>query len=611
MDESNNKGLAYFPPTTGSAALAGLARDSHLDPSHVSDALRQGGHTALAAGPDLGLHHAVATGDMGSIYYALMGGQPIDSVLRGLQAIHIAASQEDPAVVEMLLQSGADINARSHSLQSIGHSQPEFLGEDRTDEPSKAKAGGRTQRGAKGWSGRAYPKESVLSNISSPLNCTAGLYSMEAANTGAPVEHPTSLGGHGTDRAGGTCSEYGGATPLHFAVANGRLECADILIRSGANLDIADYYGNTPEALALARSDSIIAAMLQRGRESTASSLSLGFSETSGLASLVAYPYDPAVSCYSSLAPQLPSPNPSVVCYGDCSPTTEQPLPVTNPRTPEIVSATSSKAAVPAFSRLTKGRRQEAWQPTRRTGVPARRHTAGEAESITRHAYVSPSPTAPSWLKTKHRGTSPIGIRSLSASTGQHCRLGRSASASGRLVNKERGDSPRRAVADSPPLTGFVRHMANLRDVSHTGTAGPYGSRRLDGYGRRARFAAAGMASGMPLDEPENFGSSNGCALSRSDSASSRRERSYTDSVVEKAWRSYLEYDEGGDTAHDFAASNASLEDGGLRPVPEPWMWKQAAMAVRNRRSQSLSAKAQQTSLGPAPVRRKRPGRLL
>ncbi|KAJ2335938.1 hypothetical protein GGH91_005369, partial [Coemansia sp. RSA 2671] len=207
-----------------------------------------------------------------------------------------------PAVVEMLLQSGADINARSHSLQSIGHSQAEFLGEDRTDEPSKAKAGGRTQRGAKGWSGRAYPKESVLSNISSPLNCTAGLYSMEVANTGAPVEHSTSLGGHGTDRAGGTCSEYGGATPLHFAVANGRLECADILIRSGANLDIADYYGNTPEALALARSDSIIAAMLQRGRESTASSLSLGFSETSGLASLVAYPYDPAPGASATLA---------------------------------------------------------------------------------------------------------------------------------------------------------------------------------------------------------------------------------------------------------------------------------------------------------------------
>ncbi|KAJ2733043.1 hypothetical protein IW152_003366 [Coemansia sp. BCRC 34962] len=541
-----------------------------------------------------------------------MGGQQIDSVVHGLQAIHIAASQDDPAVVEMLLQSGADINARSLSLlQSVSHNQLELLDEGRTDEPSKAKAGTRTQRGAKGWSGRAYPKESVLSSISSPLNYTAGLYSMDAANIDAPVEHAASHVGHGVGRAGSTCSEYGGATPLHFAVANGRLECADILIRSGASLDIADYYGNTPEALALARSDSIIAAMLQRGRESMASSLSLGLSETSGLASLVAYPYEPTAACYSSLAPQLPSPSPSVLCHADCSPKTEQPPPATDLRSPGTASAANSKAAAPTSSRLAKSRRQEAWQSACRIGVPTRRHTAGEAESSTRYAYVSPSPTALSWLKTKHRGTSPIGIRSLSASTGQHCRLGRSASASGRLVNKGSGDSSHRAVADSPPPAGFLRHMANLRDVGHTGTAGPYDSRRFaDGYGRRARFAVAGIASGLPPYESGNFGGSNGCALSRSDSASSRRERSYTDSVVEKAWRSYLEYDEGGDAAHDFAASNASLEDGGLRPVPEPWMWKQAAMAVRNRRSQSLSTKAQQASPGPAPARHKRLGRL-
>ncbi|KAJ2892481.1 hypothetical protein IWW38_003206 [Coemansia aciculifera] len=240
-----------------------------------------------------------------------------------------------------------------------------------------------------------------------------------------------------------------------------------------------------------------------------------------------------------------------------------------------------SATATPVSGRsAAKGRRQEAWHSAPKRGVPSRRHTAGEAESSARHAYVSPSPTAFSWLKSKHRGTSPIGIRSLSASTGQHSRTGRSASASGRLVNRDN------AATNLLP-TGFAPRLACTRDPCHTGAAGYYGRQRIDRYGRRARFAETAAAG-------ESAGHLGGdCMVSRSDSASSRRERSYTDSVLEKAWRSYLEHD-GGDTAHDFAAGDAPMEDGSPRPVPEPWMWKQAAIAVRNRRSQSLSAKFQQ-----------------
>ncbi|PIA15876.1 ankyrin, partial [Coemansia reversa NRRL 1564] len=61
----------------------------------------------------LALHSAVSRGDIGSICYALLGGQPIDSLCDGLQPIHVAATQDDPAVIEMLLQNGADPNARS------------------------------------------------------------------------------------------------------------------------------------------------------------------------------------------------------------------------------------------------------------------------------------------------------------------------------------------------------------------------------------------------------------------------------------------------------------------------------------------------------------------
>ncbi|KAJ2459220.1 hypothetical protein GGF42_001597, partial [Coemansia sp. RSA 2424] len=520
--------------------LAALAWDSHQ----------------ASPGPDLGLHQAVAAGDIGSVYYALMGGQQVDSVLRGLQPIHIAASQDDPAVVEMLLQSGADINARSRAPRSL----PD---EDRTDEPSKARASGQNQRGMKSWSGRVLPKEMALSTISSPLYCTAGLYSMETSNSSMSKEQRSSNPDiHNADRAGSACCEYGGATPLHFAVANGRLECADVLIRSGASLDIADSYGNTPESIAVARGDSVVAVMLQRGRESLASLLSLDFSETSGLASLVAYPYDPTTSCYASLAAssgkcatmvlQLPSPDPSILCHADSSPTTLQSLPCAS------ASAMPPVVTAPVSGRSAKGRRQEVWHPVPRKGAPARRHTAGEAESSARHAYVSPSPTALSWLKAKHRGTSPIGIRSLSASTGQHRRPGRSASASGRLVNREGGDDPHRAVAASPLPASFVRNTANIINYRHTGAAALYGSRRLDKGGRRARFTADAITG-----ESEHLGG--GCSVGRSDSASSRRERSYTDSVVEKAWRSYLEYEDG-DTAHEFAAGDASVEDDSLRP---------------------------------------------
>ncbi|KAJ2746391.1 hypothetical protein GGI20_001387 [Coemansia sp. BCRC 34301] len=514
-----------------------------------------------------------------------MGGQPIDSVLRGLQPIHIAASQSDPAVVEMLVQSGADINARSLS--------PPLHDEDRAYEIGSARTGGQSQRGIKSWSGRGLPKETALGNISSPLSCTAGLYSMET----------THGENRGAARAGSACCEYGGATPLHFAVANGRLGCADVLIRSGASLDVADSYGNTPQDIAVARGDTVIATMLQQGRESLASVLSLDTSESSGLASLVAYPYDPVVSGYASLAeplskcattvPQLPSPCSSILCQADRSPTPLQPL--------LCASTMPSPVTMPVPGRLEKGRRQAAWHSAPRKGVPARRHTTGEVESSARYAYVSPSPTTLSWLKAKHRGTSPIGIRSLSASAGQHRRPGRSASASGRLVNKDSGDDPCRAVA-----------AANILNPGYTGTAVLYDSRRIDRYGRRARLAAA-------TGESEYLGG--GCTVGRSDSASSRRERSYTDSVLEKAWRSYLEHDDGG-TAHAFAVGDASVEDDSLQPVPEPWMWKQAAMAVRNRRSQSLSAKIQQQQQQqkqkqhsppprPAPARHKRLGRLL
>ncbi|KAJ1999276.1 hypothetical protein GGI04_004073 [Coemansia thaxteri] len=430
----------------------GHAARQGLVPSHT-----QSGGSACV-GPDLGLHHAVAMGDIGSIYYALMSGQTVDSVVHGLQAIHVAASRDDVAIIEMLLQSGADVNARSHLVQSARRDQAE-------------------ERAAKSRGGRVRAKEGTLSRrISGPTNCTAGLYSMEAANSLANDE----ARGRGRDDADGASSEYGGATPLHYAVANGRAGCVGALMSHGARVDISDSFGNTPQAIAAARGDSIIAAMLEQRREGSVGG--------------------------------LPSPDQSV-------------------------------------ERLGRGPTGAA----QRGRVPARRHTAGEVEAGARYAYVAAPSCEHRRLKAKHRGTSPIGLRALSPSTWLSNRPGRSASASGWLVGCREDD-------------GVARHTAD------------------DVQGRRPRFGAAAGED-------------------------ARRERSYTDSAAEKVWRSFLECDGGSsDAAHDFCGC---ADDGAVRPVPEPWMWRQAAIAVRNRRTQSLSAQGQQQQAAPTQARRKRPDRLL
>ncbi|KAJ2843370.1 hypothetical protein GGI22_007230 [Coemansia erecta] len=84
-------------------------------------------------------------------------------------------------------------------------------------------------------------------------------------------------------------------------------------------------------------------------------------------------------------------------------------------------------------------------------------------------------------------------------------------------------------------------------------------------------------------------------SASRSSSTASRRERSHTDTVINQAWRKYLEFDDESarDSAQCIAASDDSTKNAS-QPLPELWMWRQAAIAVRNRRSKSLSAQQQQ-----------------
>ncbi|KAJ2726810.1 hypothetical protein GGI07_000321 [Coemansia sp. Benny D115] len=443
----------------------------------------------LAHALDLGLHGAVARGDIGSICYALLGGQPIDSVAQGLQPIHVAATQDDAAVVEVLLQNGADVNAQT-TAPTRHKEPPQPQAQAQAQSPQSPRS---PWRGVRGRGSFLFVRDSGIGPISAPLGFATGLHAMQAASDS-----------RANDTQAVQSTEYHGATPLHFAVANGRAACAAALVRGGARLDIADSFGNTPESLAAACGHRAIADLL------------LG------------------------TAPQLPSPDPSDVSFAEA-----------------LLGEWGSNDT-----------HEDA-------AAPARRHTDGDASCRPRNA-LSPTPTPAAAaaaagcggrMAARLRGTSPIGIRALWRSSDS----GRSASAAARLAS------------DTPAATS----AATSRRRPKRGAAEPTPrapATRLYELTPRAR---AGMANDAPRSPRP---------LSRNSSSGSRRERSYTDSVIERAWRSYLE-DWDADAADSAAecAMPGGVPGDGLRPLAEPWMWRQAAMAIRNRRSQSLSTNSHHT----------------
>lgn len=54
----------------------------------------------------------------GLVKYALMNGQPVNSVVNGVLPIHAAASSGNEAVVRMLIEAGADVNSPRQALPS-------------------------------------------------------------------------------------------------------------------------------------------------------------------------------------------------------------------------------------------------------------------------------------------------------------------------------------------------------------------------------------------------------------------------------------------------------------------------------------------------------------
>ncbi|KAJ2386254.1 hypothetical protein H4S02_003943 [Coemansia sp. RSA 2611] len=536
--------------------------------SRTSAPLRQ----PLPAPPDLGLHGAVTRADIGSICYALLGGQPIDALRDGLQPIHLAAMQDDPAVIEILLQNGADANARTMPPGDDRH--PEAT--PRADRKSTRKL---HQRGLRSRSSFSFLKYSGVGPISAPIGFTTGLHSMQAARNlvdDMAAGYACQLSPESVD----LYCEYHSATPLHFAIAGAHVACVEALLRSGACVDAVDSYGNTPASVAAVCGHPDVAALVCGGRPDSAADAAL---ESAAGLSISAPATQQGVSqSFHGLAPlrcgsectsavdmcqaqQLPSPNPSDRSLPGMSPNATALSP--DPALITLSDAAASLTILRPSSESLLSRND----PSMCEDSPLiRRHTAGEADAYLHYGRTPTSP-ASSWVMVKHRDASPIGMRSLSISyTERRCSTDR------RLApGSDRS-------ADEGFLIPTEDHCGRQEHTVH----GPVPAQRPATAGSRPGDSRELELQKSPLDLLQ-CGSRR---VSRNVSTGSRRERSYTDSVIERAWRSYVYHgdEQARESAERMAAADAAAGDD-FKPMPESWMWQQAAIAVRYRRSQSLS----------------------
>ncbi|KAK9899598.1 ankyrin, partial [Cystobasidium minutum MCA 4210] len=126
--------------------------------------------------------------------YALMHGQPVNSVLNGVLPIHIAASSGNDLVVQMLIDAGADVNAARYADHyHLLHNMPCRHFHTHYRLPRKYNA----------------DRSKAISSIGAA-----------------------------------------GSTPLHFAAANGHAHIVSLLLSHGANPDATEKHGLKPEDLA-------------------------------------------------------------------------------------------------------------------------------------------------------------------------------------------------------------------------------------------------------------------------------------------------------------------------------------------------------------------------
>ena len=114
---------SYYPHTPPRACPPTSPRSPPTSPLHrirhflsspllpIDEHILHSYHAYSPPDPNLELHSAAASGNVGLVHYALTHGQPVNSVLHGVLPIHAACSGGSVSVVKMLIERGADVNA--------------------------------------------------------------------------------------------------------------------------------------------------------------------------------------------------------------------------------------------------------------------------------------------------------------------------------------------------------------------------------------------------------------------------------------------------------------------------------------------------------------------
>jgi uncharacterized protein len=160
---------------------------------------------------------AARTGSVDSLKLLIARGDNVNAVERrdGTSALMWAVMANQAGAVQMLIASGADVNARS-ALTRYPHTPPAVIG-DRLEE------------------GVSYVGQTVL-----PKGGWTAL--MYAAREGA-VASARVIAESGADL---DVTDPDGTSALLFAIINGHYGVAEVLIQAGADLDLADKTGMTP-----------------------------------------------------------------------------------------------------------------------------------------------------------------------------------------------------------------------------------------------------------------------------------------------------------------------------------------------------------------------------
>jgi cytohesin len=186
------------------------------------------------------IHDAAKKGDLAKVKALIKDSPNLVSVKdkMGNTPLHLAASNDHAEVMEFLLASGADVNARNGNG---GNSPMDFA------------------------LGCINHKDTLALLIAHGANVNAradnGITALHEVAMRGVMEDAVLLIAHGADA---DARDMKGNTPLHWALLMGHTNVAELLIAKMTDVNIRDNFGHTPMFLAKIRSNSKIEELLHQ-----------------------------------------------------------------------------------------------------------------------------------------------------------------------------------------------------------------------------------------------------------------------------------------------------------------------------------------------------------